>query len=325
MKSLWTILRITSLVALIAAMAVVFLFFQTWQKNERPKVIEAKWEHPETSLGDKATLLVTLEAPWHREITTANPGSHPETFLPVKHETDYHRGSLDLSGHREWKLRIPLVATAEKLPEGLAISIPLEQSKRSSPGTVNVPLPPLTVNIPEEIPADPANSNTFLQPDALAPEEENTASFEEEKSYLWASLISSLVLIGTLIFFLLRKPTIKEKVPPWELALGRLERLDISKNPITVVARLTDILKDYTSERFAIAANTKTSSEYLRVIKTLPDLPESRLTELPWLARVSDAAKFAGRAPSSDDPPRALKIVREFVENTTPQEDPQDA
>lgn len=328
MKLFWNITKIILLSALMIGAFFGYRFFKVWQENERPTVESTQWENAETSLGGSATLLVTLEVPWHREVSTANPTSHPDAFLPVRHKAALKKGPLTLSGTREWKLRIPLVATAAGLPEGQTVSIPLKKTERISPASVNIPLPALTVLTPADIPREPTNPKDFLQPEALPPAESAMDHIDDFQSpWKWIVIIAAtVILIIAVTFFAFKKASQIDAIPPWERALGKLDKLDISKNPTSVVASLTDILKDYTSERYQLAANTKTSSEYLAIVKTIPDLSDDKINELPWLARVADAAKFAGRTPTEDAPPRALSVVREFVENTTPQEEePADA
>lgn len=325
MKAFWNITKFILLAALLIGAFFGYRFFNIWRENDRPVVRSVAWEKSETSLGGSATLLVTLQVPWHRELLTATPSSHPDTLLPVSRNAIFKKGKLTLSGAREWKLRIPFVATDTELLEGQAISIRLKQQKRVSPGSVNVPLPNLAVTTPKEVPRDPINPKNFLQPEEPPlPQTKNTA-FTEENSFPWWMIALALLLIIVVTIFALKKATQTEATPPWERALGKLDRLDITQNPTSVVASLTDILKDYTSERYNIAANTKTTSEYLAVVKTIPDLTADEITELPWLARLADAAKFAGRAPGEETPPRALNIVREFVENTTPKVETSDA
>lgn len=319
MKTAWTILKVILLIALVIGAFFGYRFFKIWQDNNRPEVIEAAWKNNETTLGGSATLLVTLKAPWHREITTASPTTHPDSFLPVRQQAAFQKGNLEPSGFREWKISVPLVATEKTLPEGQTVSFPIKQLERISPSSVNVPLPALTILLPEEIPTDPENPTAFLQPEPPA-KIDTTPSFEEEKSYLGWIITLAVVLIVIVTFFSLRKAAQVAAIPPWERAMGKLDKIDISANSTVVVASLTDILKDYTSERFGLAANTKTSSEFLKIVKTIPELSSPENEELPWLASVADAAKFAGRKPTEETPPRALSVVREFVENTTPQE-----
>ena len=322
MNSIFTILKVVSLIVLLTGMTLAFIFFRVWQKNERPVILENQWQTAEATLGGSATLEVTLRVPWHREINSANPISFPESLLPVRQKTAFKKGALDLSGHREWLITVPMVATSQKIDDGQTISLPLARTKRISPTSVNVPVPPLTVISPIDLPRDPNNPNKFLVPEPPAPDPEFILP-EIPAHYYWitgAVIILGLIGLGTLLYFLLRKAGIIATTPPWEKAMGRLDALDTTQNQVVVLAKLTDILKSYTAERFQIAASAKTSTEFLSSIKKIESIPADQLKDLPWLARVADAAKFAGKEPPADSSTRAMGVVRTFVEKTTPQE-----
>ena len=321
MKLAWTILKVLLLTALVIGAFFGYRFFNIWQDNKRPEVLEAKWENPETTLGGTATLLVTLKAPWHRDITSAQPVTHPDDFPPIGGKSAFQKNDFTLNGTRVWKLRVPFVATSTTLSEGQSVSFPIKKTERISPMTVNVPLPELTIISPAEVPREIANPITFLQPEAPAPLN-TVVTIAKDKSHLVWLVALAVFLIILILFLTLKKAAQIAAIPPWELAMGKLDAIDVSQNSTTVVASLTDILKDYTSERFGLAANTKTSSEFLKIVGTIPDLSEAETEPLPWLANVADAAKFAGRSPADDAPARALTVVRGFVQTTTPQEAP---
>ena len=70
-------------------------------------------------------------------------------------------------------------------------------------------------------------------------------------------------------------------------------------------------------------ARAKTSSEFIRDLKVLSDIPEEHLDKLPPLARLADGVKFAGFIPDNEDAPRSHDLVRAFVVDTTPKPDPE--
>ncbi len=321
MKSFLNILKIASLIALLALMTLGYLFFRTWQKNERPTVLEAQWQESEVVLGGSATIDVTLRVPWHREIDSANPLSFPETLLPVRQKTSFRKGGLNLNGHRKWFVTIPFVATAPKVDKGLTVSLPLARTKRISPSSVNILLPPLSITSPTDLPRDPENPNAFLLPEP-PPLDQEIAITTVEKKHYWVYFAAAAIALALLLFFLLRKAGIIASTPPWEKAMVKLNALDESENSVVFLSKLSDILKQYTSERFEISASAKTSTEFLALIRTIEELPAEQLEELPWLARVADAAKFAGIEPPADASPRAMGVVRGFIEKTTPEENP---
>ncbi|MDB4142391.1 hypothetical protein N9Z45_01255 [Akkermansiaceae bacterium] len=343
MKSIFNILKVLSLIALLVVMTLGYIFFRTWQKNERPGLLDAQWQESEVNLGDRATLEVSLRVPWHRGIDSSRPMSYPDALVPA-HQTSalsdldntesaremiaaalkkkgVRKGELDLSGHREWFITVPLVVTEQKVDDGLTVSLSLARTKRISPSSVNIPLPPLTVISPTDLPRDPDNPSAFLVPEPPAPDPEIGVTTKEVKRY-WPYLVAGVIALLISLFFILRKAGIIATTPPWEKAMGKLDALDESGDSVVLLSRLTDILKQYTSERFEMRASAKTSTEFLALTRTIEDLPAEQLEELPWLARVADAAKFAGKEPPADAGPRAMSVVRGFVEKTTPQETP---
>ncbi|MGJ8697961.1 MAG: hypothetical protein ACSHYF_16705 [Verrucomicrobiaceae bacterium] len=321
MKHAVTILQIILLAALLVGLFFGYVFFRTWQKNERPEITTAQWQSAETQLGNTATLDITLKAPWHRELKTAVPTTHPDDLLPVAKDATLTKGQLDPNGYRTWSLTIPLVATKAAINEGLSLTIPLVRTSRISPNSVNVPLPALAISTPGEIPRDPQNPGDFLVPDPPAPEPVAEPAVTEAP-FPWLLVIAASLLVLIAAFFLIRRAAQIAARPPWERALEKLDALDHREQPTIILGKLTDILKQYTAERFSLPASAKTSSEFLALVKTVDDIPPADRDELPWLARVADAAKFAGIAPPSDAGSRGLTIVRSFVENTTPKEEP---
>ena len=133
MKSFLTILKFTSLAILIVAMIFGFLFFRTWQKNDRPTVLESSWDETEILLGHSSTLNLTIRAPWHRELINPRPTGAPDFLAPVSRLGSVEKGDLDLTGHRTWYLSIPFVATDTKSLEGLTASSPSSPPSESRP------------------------------------------------------------------------------------------------------------------------------------------------------------------------------------------------
>ena len=99
-------------------------------------------------------------------------------------------------------------------------------------------------------------------------------TFDDFKSYLWW-LLGALLLIGIILYFVLRKKeTIEEieaKIPPYQLALKRLNELDEKqlwqKNKIKqYYVELTDIVRTYIERELNIPALESTTDELLESI-----------------------------------------------------------
>jgi len=321
MKPLFAILKITALIALVLAMTLAYTFFRTWQKNERPELLSAQWQQDQVALGSSAVLEVDLRVPWHREINSAIPFSFPEALLPVRKQARFEKSDLTLSGYRNWSLSVPLVVTDQKVGSGLTLSLPLARTQRISPSSVNIPLPPLAVTTPAELPRDPENPQAFLNPEPPAAQKMPAVLTDEVRTY-WIHLTLAALTLTALLFFLLRKAGIIAATPPWEKAHKKLDALSENDSPVALLSKLTDILKQYTSDRFNVGAAAKTSTEFLATLRSIDDLTPEHIEHFPWLARIADAAKFAGQQPPPDAGPRAISIVRDFVKETTPEEKP---
>lgn len=315
-KALTTV-KIFLVATLITGLTFGYLFFRVWQKNERPELLESAWSTEQILLGHATTLTFTVEAPWHREFEIPSPVTHPDFLAPVPDRATLSKGSLSPLGTRIWTFSVPFVATDTKTPEGLTASFPVKRTKRISPNFVDVPLPPLAIVIPEKIPDKPAAPNTFLT------EEEPTEPVEITEAPrptipLWA-WISLVILVISLFIFLLRKTGIIKTTPPWERALGNLAKLNPGDPPISFYSKLTDILKEYTAERFEIRARSKTSTEFLAILQSTPNLPKHQFSQLESFAQLADAVKFADHTPDPTEAPRSLELIRAFVKDTTPE------
>lgn len=115
-------------------------------------------------------------------------------------------------------------------------------------------------------------------------------------------------------------------VPPYELAVSRLERLRKSGamapgHEKGFYTELTDILRKYLEGRFGINAMEMTSSQIMRTLRANPAtrIPSDRMDEV---LRIADFVKFAKERPLADDNERALQRSMDFVEDTKPQPEP---
>lgn len=112
-------------------------------------------------------------------------------------------------------------------------------------------------------------------------------------------------------------------VPPYELAVSRLEKLRASGiaamgHEKEFYTELTDILRQYLHGRFGINAMEMTSSQIVKALRNNPEtrIPSERVDDV---LRIADFVKFAKERPLADDNQRAMLRAREFVETTKPQ------
>ncbi len=322
MKSPFTILKFLLLALLLVGLAIGFVFFRVWQKNERPTLSDSSWDQSELVLGHAAHLDLTISAPWHREIVKPSPLSYPPFLVPVPEKATLRKGSLTLSGQRTWHLKVPFVATDTKSLNGLTASFPIKSTKRVSPNSVTLPLPPLTLISPENIPETPHNPEDFLTEEALEPEPELSSEDEDKKSpWLWALLA---LLLLPILYFVLKRTGVIKTTPAWEKALAKLDQLDPKSQPVPFYSKLTDILKQYTSDRYSVRARSKTSAEFIQVLRNHPKIQTDNVDELGSFAKLADAVKFADHLPHESEAPKSLDLIRSFVKATTPQPDSSD-
>ena len=183
--------------------------------------------------------------------------------------------------------------------------------------SVNVTLPELKVITPTELPEDPYNPDQFLTdtppPEPPSEEEEEATS---RNPWLWAL---ALLLIIPIVIYFLKRTGILKTTPPWEKALSKLEKLDPNSSPVPFYSKLTDILKQYTSERYEIRARSKTSAEFVEILQKLPHIPDEHLNNLPNFAHLVDEVKFADFKPDQELAPNSLELIRSFIKATTPE------
>jgi hypothetical protein len=316
MKSWFTVLKIALLAVFLLGVTLGYLFFRVWQKNERPKVVSSSWTKTEILLGHASTLTLEIETPWHRKVIPF-PQSHPESLVPVLDQAKLVEGSLNPLGTKNWTIRIPFVATNTTDLQSATASFPLKKTKRISPTTINLNLPPLRIITPEKIPENPRIPEGFLteqEPRKILLEEPGPPENHINR-WIWALGIFALII---LVVYLLKRSGIIKTTPPWEKALANLSKLDPQDSPVAFYSKLTDILKKYTSERFSFRGRSKTSAEFLQILKNHSLIPNQHLGQLESFAHLSDQVKFADHLPDSEKAPESLELIKTFVNDTTP-------
>ena len=316
MKSWFTVLKIALLAVFLLGVTLGYLFFRVWQKNERPKVVSSSWTKTEILLGHASTLTLEIETPWHRKVIPF-PQSHPESLVPVLDQAELVEGSLNPLGTKNWTIRIPFVATNTTDLQSATASFPLKKTKRISPTTINLNLPPLRIITPEKIPENPRIPEGFLteqEPKKILLEEPGPPENHINR-WIWALGVFALII---LVVYLLKRSGIIKTTPPWEKALANLSKLDPQDSPVAFYSKLTDILKKYTSERFSFRGRSKTSAEFLQILKNHSLIPNQHLGQLESFAHLSDQVKFADHIPDSEKAPESLELIKTFVNDTTP-------
>ena len=140
-------------------------------------------------------------------------------------------------------------------------------------------------------------------------------TFADFKNYLWW-LLGALILLAIILYFVLRKKETKEeieaRIPPYQLALIRLNELDEKqlwqKNKIKqYYVELTDIVRTYIERELKIPALESTTDELLETIKDFNfssgtlNIPEETVAKLNRLLKEADLVKFAKFKPLSNE------------------------
>lgn len=126
------------------------------------------------------------------------------------------------------------------------------------------------------------------------------------------------------IFF---KP--KKVDPPHVVAIRELEKLKAEKiwqqdKVKLYYTRLTDILRVYIEDGFAIQAMEKTSQEIIHDLENSDIKQKYPLVRLYEMFSIADLAKFAKYTPAPDENERSFITIAEFVESTKPAEEPEE-
>lgn len=321
MKTVKTIAKFIALALVLATSVLGYFFFSAWQKNERPSELNAEWTNDTATLGEPVTLRTTIRAAWHRRPASTVPTRLPEGLVAPLSGGKITKGTLDLTGHREWTLEIPIVPTATELGASQLLEIPLNDTRRRSVATAAIAIPPLSVVRPQNIPDDPLNNAKALRPDSVLAE--TAYLIEEATPFPWMTLVAALAAIAIVVLAIrrLRKP--KPAPLPWDVARTALDRL--AKNPpaepSVYYLQLTDILKHYTTDRFTISGDSASASELLRALAALPEIDPEHRQPISEVIRTADAVKFARTPADEESRTSALSRIRAFVDATTPKQE----
>lgn len=112
-------------------------------------------------------------------------------------------------------------------------------------------------------------------------------------------------------------------VPPWDVAYARLRDLDArdlpgAGNHEAFYVELSDILRSYIEQRFALHAPERTTPEFLSEAAGSGALTEAHQRRLARFLRHSDRVKFARYQPTVDEMENSFALVLHFIDETVP-------
>lgn len=148
----------------------------------------------------------------------------------------------------------------------------------------------------------------------------------------WILMAIGLIAAGIAVWIYFRRGgTVvvrrKRVVPPYELAVSRLEklrerRLAESGHEKEYYTELTDILRQYLDGRFGINAMEMTSTEILRALRH-NEATRMSADRMRSVLEVADFVKFAKMRPLPDDNVKSFNSALAFVEDTKPAPEPE--
>jgi len=138
-------------------------------------------------------------------------------------------------------------------------------------------------------------------------------------------LLAVLIPLVTLIVYLILKNR-PEKVEVKEIialnirVLGKLDKIEQEKlwqnnKTKAYYSEVTNVVRQYLSERYQISTFEKTSSEILNQLKLKP-ISRDQFVQLERLLRLADLVKFAKTAPTPLENESIIEIAREFINET---------
>lgn len=153
-----------------------------------------------------------------------------------------------------------------------------------------------------------------------------------QRLWIWISLVSLILLvlilslIGASRIFLRTKRPVATPLPPWELALRRLEDLRRRNWPMLgkvelYYVDLSAILRYYIQDRYQINAPDMTTPECIDAMSKI-SVDGALVSKLRSLLLHFDRVKFAGLVPGVPEMESQLNTVADFIRETIPAEQP---
>jgi hypothetical protein len=145
----------------------------------------------------------------------------------------------------------------------------------------------------------------------------HTASGWGRAAVLWVATTAAAMVLLALAAIVRRRRRLELPPTPDERALREIRGLERSDaTPDRLFVQLSDVLRRYLAERYAVSAPQQTTDELLQAASQVPGLT----TEIPFLEELffrCDRVKFAGVETRRDDWARTAGQVCEFVLRTS--------
>lgn len=276
-------------------------------------------------IGEQVNLKLSVVVPEHSRVNWPVLADTLSGKIEIRGKGAIDSAQSDRQGFTRYQqiLRITSFDTGYQLlaPLHFTYTVP-----GSSPQTLATDSIYLRVNT---VAVDTTKAMRDIKPPASAP-----ITFQEIAPYL--AIAAGVAVLIALVWYLLwrrknRKPLFslitKPPQPAWALALDQLNALDQLKlwqnNRFKeYYSQLTDILRSYLQARFGINAPEMVSSDISKALAEQGIAPALH-AQVDSLLQQSDLIKFAKQLPTQELNTRSLGLVREFVNSTIPQTQPE--
>jgi len=139
--------------------------------------------------------------------------------------------------------------------------------------------------------------------------------YDDYKNYVWLGVLILVLILVLIWYFFIRKKKedipLEERIPPYEMAMQRLKKLDkkelLQHDKVKqYYIELTDIVRTYIERELHIPALESTTDELVETIKDFNkistlDLPKKTINNLQKLLKEADLVKFAKHKPLSNE------------------------
>ena len=267
-------------------------------------------------LGQPATAVATFKCPWHRYPVSAEVSSGKGAQLVTA--PTIKREKLRF-GYSLWTV----TAKIQPYRTGEIGKSKLEVVFNQRPDTKNDLR--MSLNIP-------GFKATPLETESLELKVAGSLVLEKETSTLHIILIigiiTTLIVIGVIIFILIKKRRIEQGLimHPWAVALLELAELreNLRKHKVAgeiCCARLTDVVRGYLEKRFSLRAPTQTTEEFLHDLnRSGSPLQENHRFFLSEFMTAAEMVKFANVPADLETLNEALDKAEQLVDETKPEE-----
>jgi hypothetical protein len=291
------------------------LFFHSW-RADKPINISGVTVRPsaDVHIGDPVTLTVSAEVPWHRR-----PIREPDVSV-VEGRQLVGKTPMRLAGvgvgRWTWVTEITLQATGFETDGETSVRLffTADRSRHSKPVVV-------ALSFPDVIPRNLAQEGDGLAvAGAVGPRPQ-----EKERTWIyWVGLAAVLVAVAGVLLVVLRGNGLQHgappKLPPWEEAERALQDLE-QRLPLAAdvfFQELTDIIRRYIEDRFAVPATERTTPEFMAVVRAGDWLNLNQGERLESFLVRADRVKFARAAATVEQMTGALAAGTGFVVETRP-------